>query len=187
MNEGLKQHKHPWKARLFVALFMLIMAFSGLVISDLKQDMAWTYWRIMVPCFAVICLWLSWYLRRSGRNMTSPYSLWHEFFHWVALISCVYLVSVFVQMGVMGKVDAYLVVMTLLALTTFIAGIYVDRSFIVIGIALALFALGAALAITYLYTVMLPITVVIAIILIIMIYKGKKKEQPKLPPQDPFI
>ncbi len=193
MGEEGKVHKHPWKARLFVALFMLLMAFSGLVVSDVKQDGAWTYWRIMVPCFALICLWLSWYLRRSGKHPLSPVKIWHEMLHWLALIICVYLVSMFVQMGVMGKVDASLVVMTLLALTTFIAGIYVEATFMVIGIALGLFALGAALAIAYLYTVMLPITIVIAIILVWMIHRSRKKHEvlqdkrnEKFPPEDPF-
>ena len=106
MSESVPHHKHPWKARLLVTLIMLIMAFAGLVVSDVKKDGAWTYWRVMVPCFALLCLWLSWYLRRTAKHVLTPITIWHEMLHWLGLILTVYLISTFVNMGVMGKKKA---------------------------------------------------------------------------------
>lgn len=174
MEEYSHTHKHPWRARLIVGLIMLVFSFVGLVIADIEKNGAWIYWRVMVPFFAVLCLWLSWYLRRKKHSL-SPIKIWHEVLHWLGLVFCVYLVSVFVQMGIMGRLDASLMVITLLALTTFIAGIYVEFTFIPIGIMLGIFAFAAALTEEYLYSVMLPITLGVAGIMVWMIHKMKKK------------
>ncbi len=174
MNPSSPHHGHPWRARLIIGLIMLVFSFIGLVIADIKKEGAWLYWRIMVPVFALLCLWLSWYLRRVKHSL-SAIKIWHEILHWCGLLISVYLVSVLVGMGVMERLDASLVVIILLALTTFIAGIYIEFTFIPIGIMLGLFALGAALTEEYLYSVMLPITIVIAAFLVWMIHRMKKK------------
>ncbi|MCI5052668.1 MAG: hypothetical protein MRY21_05990 [Simkaniaceae bacterium] len=137
---------------------MLVLSFLGLVVADVKTDGAWVYWRWMVPIFAVLCLWLSWYLRRKGHSL-SIVKVYHEVLHWVGLIVSVYLVTLFVEIGVMNRLDASLVVITMLALTTFLAGIYIEVTYVVVGIILGLFAAGAAFAEAYLYTVMLPVLI----------------------------
>ncbi|MEM7175524.1 MAG: hypothetical protein AAF443_06340 [Chlamydiota bacterium] len=158
-----KRH-HPWRVRALVALAMLVFSFVGLVISDLKREGAWNYWRVMVPVFAVFCLFLSWYLRHH-KHVISATTIWHELAQWLGLILAVYLVSVFVGIGLIGRFQAGLIVLVLLALTTFITGIYIESTFLAIGIVLGLFAAGAALLAAYLYTVMLPITIVVAALL----------------------
>ena len=90
--------------------------------------------------------------------MTYITTLWHECVHWLGLVLAVYLISVFVKIGLMGRFEAGLVVLVLLALTTFIAGIYLEPTFFVIGIFLGLFALTAALLAEYLYVIMIPLT-----------------------------
>ncbi|MBI5273950.1 MAG: hypothetical protein HY860_02715 [Chlamydiales bacterium] len=174
MEPSTQHHKHPWRARLVIGLIMLIFSFIGLVISDVKKEGAWLYWRIMVPIFALLCLWLSWYLRRVKHSL-SAIKIWHEILHWCGLLISVYLVSIFVDMGVMERLDASLVVIILLALTTFIAGIYIEFTFIPIGIMLGLFSVGAALTEEYLYTVMLPITIAVAAFLVWLIHRMKEK------------
>lgn len=179
MEEKPPCHKHPWRARLIIGLIMLVFSFIGLIIADVEKQGAWLYWRIMVPVFSVLCLWLSWYLRRKKHSLTLS-TIWHEILHWFGLIIAVYLISIFVEMGIMGRIEASLMVITLLALTTFIAGIYVEFTFIPIGVMLGCFALGAALAQEYLYTIMLPITIGIAIILVWLIHSMRKKTQQKI-------
>ncbi len=173
-EEEIVDNHHPGRMRLIISLVMLILAFVGLVISDVHQDGAWDYWRIMVPVFAVLCLFLSWYLRRKKHVITAT-TIWHEVVHWLGLFLAVYLVSLFVDIGIIGSFQAGLVTLILLALTTFIGGVYVEITFLVIGVALGFFALGAAYLTEYLYSIMLPITVVVALILFLLARRRKKK------------
>jgi len=161
----IHKHHHHWKMRLLIGIIMLGLAFVGLIASDLRQNGAWNYWRIMVPIYALLCLFLSWYLRKR-KHAVSPVTVWHELVQWAGLALSVYLVSIFVKIGLLGRFEAGLVVLTLLSLTIFIAGIYVETTFILIGVLLGLFAAGAALLAAYLYTVMLPLTLVVAVLLV---------------------
>ncbi|MCB1110288.1 MAG: hypothetical protein KDK64_04850 [Chlamydiia bacterium] len=161
----IQKHHHHWKMRFLVAIMMLGLSFIGLIVSDLWTNGAWDYWRWMVPIFAILCLFLSWYLRHKQRVMSAT-TIWHEVVQWFGLALAVYLISVFVKIGLMGRFEAGLIVLVLLSLNTFITGIYVESTFFVIGIMLGLFAAAAALLAEYLYSVMLPITIGVAIILI---------------------
>ena len=105
------------------------------------------------------------YLRRKKKIMTTA-TIWRELVQWVGLGLSVYLVSIFVKIGLMGRFEAGLVVLTLLALTIFIAGIYVEATFFLIGLLMGGFAAAAALMAAYVYTVMLPLTVIVAVLLV---------------------
>jgi len=74
-------------------------------------------------------------------------------------------------MGVLGRFEAGLVIVVILALTTFIAGIYVDPSYIIVGVALGLFAAAGAFAQEYLYYFMIPVLVLLAGALLWLTYK----------------
>lgn len=161
----IQKHHHHWKMRFLVAIIMLGLSFIGLVVSDFRQNGAWNYWRFMVPVFAVLCLFLSWYLRHKQKIMTST-TVWHELVQWFGLALTVYLISIFVNIGLMGRFEAGLVVLTLLALNIFITGIYVETTFFVIGILLGLFAAAAAVLAAYIYTIMLPLTIGVAVLVI---------------------
>ena len=171
----MTEHSHRWRARFIVGALMLLFAFVGLIIASLRTDGAWDYWRIMAPVFAIMSLWLSWYLRRKGHSFTAV-TIWHEILHWLSLIVSVYFVSLFVNLGIMGRLDASLQVIILLALTTFIAGIYIEITFMPIGVLIGLFALAAAWAEEYLYTILLPITLIFVIGLFVLVHKLKHRD-----------
>ncbi len=177
MHREIQSHpKHPFRARALVALIMLALAFVGLVITDIRRDGALTYWQIMVPVFALLCLGLSLYIRRTI-TVIRPISIWHEVLHWVGLGASVALVWFYVHLGTIGRFEAGLFVLTLLALTTFLVGIYVDYSFLVIGIMLGFFAGAAAFVEEYLFSVMLPLTVLVGVGLYYLIRHRHKKHQ----------
>ncbi|MEX0962207.1 MAG: hypothetical protein WDZ28_05070 [Simkaniaceae bacterium] len=169
--------KHPWKIRFIVGLVMILLALVGLIISTLRQDGAWQYWRIMVPVFALICLFFSWYLRREKESV-SLVKVWHEILHWIGLMLAVLLVSVFVSHGIMSRFGASLQVLTLLSFSLFLAGVYIETSFMPIGILLGFFAAGAGIIAEYLYTVMIPLTIAAIIILFFVVKKRIKSIEP---------
>ncbi|MBP9841535.1 MAG: hypothetical protein KBC64_03810 [Simkaniaceae bacterium] len=157
---------HPWKARFSVAFIMIILAFVGLIVTDIHRDRAWEYWRLMAVVFAALCIGLSVYLRK--KQAISAVSIWHEIVHWGGLGAAIYLVSFLVGLGIMGRFEAALMVLTLLALTTFLAGVYTEISFVMIGILLGCFVAGIAYIEEYLYGILLPLMVVAAGVLVYM-------------------
>ncbi len=170
---------HPWKARFVIGLIMVCLSFIGLVVTDIWKDGAWNYWRFASLVYAAMCMWLSWYLRKKQHSISFS-KLWHEIIHWIALILAVFLFSLYTEMGIMGRFEAGLAILTLLALTIFLGGIYIEPSFLIIGILLGFFAAGAAFMATYLYTVMLPVALG-AILLIFWLAFRKRKHPPKQP------
>ena len=92
-----KKTKHPWAARLGVATSMLALAFLGVILTDIKSSGGWEYWKWTVPIYALLAIWLSWYIRRT-KETVSPITLGHELLHWAGLLAAVYLVSVYVNM-----------------------------------------------------------------------------------------
>lgn len=168
------QPKHPWWARLFVAVAMLILAFVGIVVTDLIQTGGWEYWKWSIPVFALMALWLSWYERRS-RTTVSPITLWHELLHWLSLFAVILLIEIYVEMGLMSRSVASLMALTVLSLTIFTIGIYLESTFILVGIILGIFAAVVAVAIKFLYAFTLPALIIGIGILWAMISRSRKK------------
>ena len=166
--------KHPWWARLAVGIAMLALAFLGVILTDLESSGDWEYWKWTVPAYAVLALWLSWYIRRS-KETVSPVTLWHEILHWIGLFGAVVLVSTFVEMGLLSRSLAGLFVLTLLALTVFTVGVYIESTFLLIGVVLGLFAALVAITVKYLYAFTIPILIIAIGTLVYMIWRSNKK------------
>lgn len=169
----------PWKARFIVGLIMISLSFIGLVVTDIWKQGAWNYWRFAAPIYAVLCMWLSWYLRKKQHSISFA-KLWHEVFHWIALILAVFLFSIYTEMGLMGRFEAGLAILTLLSLTIFLGGIYIEPSFLIIGVLLGFFSVGAAFMATYLYTVMLPVALGALALIFWLALKKKPPQRPSL-------
>ena len=138
---------------------MLTLAFVGLIFTDVRSSGAWNYWRAAVPCYALMALWLSWYLRRKDHSL-SPVTLWHELLHWIGLVAAVFLISFYVEQGILGRFEAALATLTLISFAVFAAGVYIETTFLFIGIILGLFGAIVAFLEEYLYALSLPVILV---------------------------
>ncbi len=168
--------KHPWGARLTTAIFMLILAFIGVVLTDIKAVGGWSYWKWIIPVNALLALWLSWYEKRKKETIT-PITLWHELLHWVGLLAAVFLLEMYVQTGLLSRSLAGLIALTLLALTVFTIGIYVEWSFLLVGFTLGVFALIVAIAIKFFYVFSIPVLLLAILILLILHIRRHKKNK----------
>ena len=106
-------------------------------------------------------------------------TIWHEILHWAGLTLSVFLISKFVSIGIMGRFEAGLMVLSMLALTTFLAGIYIEVSFVFIGILLGLSAYSIAFLDQYLYVIMMPLLALGAIVIFFLVYRKKKRHEDK--------
>ncbi len=166
--------RHPWEARLVVSLIMLVLAFIGLVITQVHSTGSFDYWKWVIPIYAFLALWLSWYVRKQ-MQVLKPVSLWHELLHWLGLIATVLLVSLFVNIGIISRFIAGLFDLTLLSLTLFIAGIYIEITFVFVGIILGVFAFLVAFVAQYLYAFLIPVLLAGALIILLTIWMSHKQ------------
>ncbi len=170
----LKPNGSSFKIRLLVALLMLVLGFIGVIVTDIKKDGAWYYWRFLAVVYAVLSIGLSSHLKRKGWK-TTIYTIWHEIAHWVGLVGAIMVASYFVQVGLISRFEASLLTLLLLALATYLAGIYTEPTMVLIGILLGVFAAGIAFVDEYLFSILLPVTLAAAVVLALYIHHKHKK------------
>ncbi|MBI2812266.1 MAG: hypothetical protein HYX67_15750 [Candidatus Melainabacteria bacterium] len=170
----LKNNGPAMKLRLIAALLMLVLGFIGVIVTDIKKDGAWEYWRFLCVIYALISVLLSWSLRKKGWKST-VLTIWHEIAHWAGLVAVIFICSYFVRIGLISRFEASFVTLLLLALTTYLAGIYTEPTLILIGIVLGSFAAMLGFLDEYLYNVLLPITVIAAVLLFVFIHHAHNK------------
>ncbi len=164
------------RVRLFVSLFLLILGFIGVIVTDIRKSGGWRYWQYLCIIYALVSLGLSWHLQRKGLR-TPAYTLWHEVAHWAGLLASIFVASYIVKIGLISRFEASLFTLLLLALATFLAGVYFEKTFIVLGIALGIFATFFAFIDEYLYNVFLPLTILAALVLIFWVYYTHRKSR----------
>lgn len=155
-----------WRGRMATAIIMLLLGFLGLIITNTYPDISWIYWAILSVIYALLCIWLSIFLKRW--NVRPGHSVWRDIVHWIALLVAVYLNIIQVNAGVIGTLEGGILNMELLALATFLGGIYIDATFILIGLTLAYFVIVISLIQSYLLAAAIPIVIIAAIIIIIV-------------------
>lgn len=176
-NDIIKQVPPPnaWKVRIGVTMVMLLLAFLGLIITNVHEEMGWNYWRGITLVYAMLCIFMTWYLRKEHNAFTIK-NVGREVLHWLGLLATVLLISSFVHRGLINRFGAALTILALLAFSIYLAGIYIEVTFIPVGIILGLFAAFAAFLQQYLYFFLIPL-VAIAIAFVFILAR-KKQESP---------
>ena len=117
-------------------LAMLALALFGVAYTSIARQAMTTYWIALTPCFAVICIMTRW------RDHSSSELHWKlittEALHWLAVVVAMYLVFVSDVKQMMSSDASALMILTLLALGTFTAGVHIGAWRIcMVGILLA--------------------------------------------------
>ncbi|WP_032074764.1 hypothetical protein [Coxiella burnetii] len=172
-KEPLLDTGKRWKARLIVGFIMLALAFISLFIMEIQHAAYWVFTCIMSAIDAVLCVWLVWYLKRQGTPFLA--NSWHITLHWIGLIAAVYLIAVFIKRGIVSHQEAGLFTLLLLALTLYLAGIYTDIIFLLIGVALGILTTGVILVKAYVWLIMIPIILLTALIIFFIVSRDRKK------------
>lgn len=171
----MEQHNplHPWIARFIVGLLILALTFVGLILTNMKASGAWHFWQITSIIIAVLALGLSFYLK-GMRAVSKPALLWRDMLHWLGLIGSVYIMSLYVDIGIISPFLGTLGVITLIAQAVFLAGIYIESTFLFIGIVLGLFAVSIAWLETHIFLFMVPLLIIAVVALaLFMRYKHR--------------
>jgi hypothetical protein len=78
-------------------------------------------------------------------------------------------------MGVLSRSLAGLFALTLLSLAVFIAGIYIETTFLLVGIVLGVFAALVAITVKYLYAFSIPVLIIGISSIVYMMWHSRKR------------
>ena len=125
--------RHGILRRLGIYIFMIAWAVVGLAYTDIVPSHSVTFWLLTTVLFAIVAIV---HVFRSGADDRGSLAL-KQLAHWGAFFAAMVLLhSQLVQDLVAGD-PSVIVVLILLALATFLDGIYVDWRFCVVGLVLA--------------------------------------------------
>ena len=172
-DEGHHLQKR-WKARLFVCAIMLVLAFICIGLVDLHSSGYWFYSKILSGSYAILSIWLFWYLNRSNHQFRQS-TVWHQLAHWAGLLVALYLINLLVNAGIMSSLTAGVVTLILLALTIYLIGVYSDITFIFIGLMLAILSYCLTYLQAYLSIIMIPVIVIAAVVIFFIVHRDKKR------------
>jgi hypothetical protein len=116
---------------------MLALALFGVAYTSVERQAMTTYWIALAPFFAVICVITRW---RDVEGKTPHWRLIQtEALHWAAVIVAMYIVFEAAVKQMMNSDASALMLLTLLALGTFTAGVHVAAWRIcLVGVVLAI-------------------------------------------------
>ena len=152
---------HPWRWRLVVGCAMFLLALIGVLLTAVQKDRSWDYWRVLAVLFALMSLGLSLYLKKKKTSDSLGTTLWHEVLHWTALFFSIFFLSLIVKLGIVAPFAASLIALLLLALATFLAGVYIERTFLFVGGVMGFFALMLSYVSFYSYLFLIPLCVLL--------------------------
>jgi hypothetical protein len=138
--------------RALIVGVLVLLVMVGLFLSNFAVNKALGYWELMFPVFGVACVW---HELAGGAAYVKP--LWRvllrPFFHWMFPIVAVRILFLQHARGEMSADSVALVVLVLLALTCFLAGIHFDQSFVWVSLVLVAAAIVGTEVETYLWLI----------------------------------
>jgi hypothetical protein len=160
-------------------LGVLIMV--GLFLANYSPKAADWYWSTMFPIFGLVCLG---HQLEVGKTHGMP--AWQvplqQALHWLGPIVAVRIIFLQFSRGQMAADSVALMILLVLAVTTYLAGIHFDRSFVWVSIVLALAALVGTEIETYLWLIVVLGLLLVALIVISTVLMRRRTTANATPP-----
>ena len=148
--------------RLLIVGVLSVLVMIGLFLTNVSHLHARYYWSAMFPIFGIVSLWHE----LSGPNR-NPGPLWkrilRQVLHWLGPIVAVQIIFLQLARGQMDADAVALVTLLILAVTCFMAGVHMDRSFYWVSAALAFAAVVGTEVEAYLWMLAAIAIVAVAI------------------------
>jgi hypothetical protein len=125
--------------RLLIVGALSVLVMIGLFLTNFSRLRALYYWSAMFPVFGLVCLWHE-LLGSSPEAGPSWKIILRQVLHWLGPIVAVQIIFLQLERGQMDADAVALVTLVILAVTCFLAGVHMDRTFFWVSIALALAA-----------------------------------------------
>src|SRR5215468_6916273 len=160
--------------RALIVGVLVLLVMVGLFLSNFAVNKALGYWELMFPVFGSACVW---HELAGGTAYVKP--LWRillrQFFHWMFPIVAVRVLFLQHARGEMSADSVALVVLVLLALTCFLAGIHFDNSFVWVSLVLVVAAIVGTEVETYLWLIAVLGAVALALALLSIVLMRRRR------------
>jgi uncharacterized membrane protein HdeD (DUF308 family) len=156
-----------------ILIMLILLAIIGIGITDFSPAESHRYWFAMVPVFAGACLILEW-SRARGKGQKWSTILRTQLLLWLGLLLAVRLAYLLLHTGRLDNENTGLIILLLLALTTFFAGIHLGWRLFIVGIFLGLALIGATYLEEFVWIFLFIAIVVVAIFLLLKRFAGTK-------------
>jgi hypothetical protein len=137
----LSQLKTSLHRLLLATGILTFLSAMGLLLTNYRPVTALNYWSIMFPAFGLVALWQV--VMRAGRTDGVALTVVRVAAHWLGPLIALRLLFLQLHRGQMDADAVGATTLLLLAVTSFLAGIYQDRLFF---FAAAILALGTVVA-----------------------------------------
>jgi len=159
-----------------ILIIMVVFCLVGIAVTDFSPQDAFMYWMTMIFVFGFAAMIAGWYNARRHYDPNGEGNEVKELFktqslHWLGSLVAVLCLFSFVQAGHMSQEATGLMVLLILALTTYLDGIRIGWRFSLTGIYLATAAVAANLLESF-----MPWLFALAVLIIaITVYREKSK------------
>jgi hypothetical protein len=150
--------------RLLIVGVLCVLVMIGLFLTNVSRLHARYYWSAMFPIFGIVSLWHE-LAGSSGSAGPVWRTILRQVLHWLGPIVAVQIIFLQLARGQMDADSVALVTLIILAVTCFMAGVHMDRSFYWVSAALALAAVIGTEVEAYLWMLAAIAIVAIAITL----------------------
>lgn len=145
-----------------VLVLLVLLSGVGVIVNDYGSPAtAFRMWLWMTPVFGIISTWAAW-SRAQRRGLPVATIVPTQIVHWLGVVGAVLLIYVLQIYGRMTSEAAGSAVLVVLALATFLAGVYTDWRLAVLGLVLG----GAVVGFAYVERVALVIVPLLLVALI---------------------
>lgn len=160
-NHAVANESHKMVGQsLFMSL--VVLAVIGVVISNISPSDAHGYWIFLLVVFAGTAIYCG---RKQESVDGDPIGglVLKQVIHWGAALVAILCVYTLLHTGRINYEEAGLIILLILALATFIAGIQVGWRFYVLGILLALTTVIAAYIEQFMWVILLLAVAIVAV------------------------
>ena len=151
--------------RILVVCVLAVLVMIGLFLANVNQPRARFYWTAMFPIFGIVSVWHE--LHRPDRGDQPAWKMIvREALHWLGPIVAVRIIFLQLSRGQMDADADALATLLILAVTCFLAGVHLDRTFYWVSAVLAFAVVIGTEVEAYLW--MLAVVAVVAIALAVL-------------------
>ena len=171
LSDRLAMAKHVLKMDAMLFVGIMFLALLGVGITDYRGENAHGYWRYMLILMSVgTTLWGAWRARRLGLAESSKL-LYQQVILWGTAMVAMAVIYLLLGTGRLNYETTGLLILLVLAFTTFIDGMLVSWKLYVVGLLLLLTLLLATYVESFLWMIVLAAVVMIALVLVFVVWK----------------
>ena len=160
------------KVEQVIFVILVVFTLAGVAVTNFSPALAHNYWLGVVVVFAIASIICE--LRHAKKeNQEHKYKIIRQIIHWIGTLLTVLAVYVLLHTGRVNYEETSLVMLLIIALATFLAGIYAGWRFYLLGLFLLVSTIVAAYIEEYLWVLG---GIGIAIVVITTLWFKHKKE-----------